>query len=77
MRVGMIGTGAISHKHAQAYKNIGFRITVCTDINAGGGRKLRRQQWGASSCRPTRRSAGIPRWITWMSARFPISACSR
>jgi predicted dehydrogenase len=33
MRAGIIGTGAISHKHAQAYKNIGFQITVCTDIN--------------------------------------------
>ena len=25
MRVGLIGTGAISYKHAQAYKNIGYR----------------------------------------------------
>jgi UDP-N-acetyl-2-amino-2-deoxyglucuronate dehydrogenase len=38
MRVGMIGTGAISHKHAQAYKNIGYELTVCTDINVEGGR---------------------------------------
>ncbi|MGH9666126.1 MAG: Gfo/Idh/MocA family protein, partial [Bryobacteraceae bacterium] len=37
MRVGIIGTGAISHKHAQAYKNIGFEVTVCTDINEAGG----------------------------------------
>jgi UDP-N-acetyl-2-amino-2-deoxyglucuronate dehydrogenase len=29
MRVGLIGTGAISHKHAQAYKNIGFEIACC------------------------------------------------
>jgi predicted dehydrogenase len=36
----MIGTGAISHKHAQAYQNIGFRITVCTDIFEAGGRKF-------------------------------------
>lgn len=28
MRVGIIGTGAISHKHAQAYKNIGFEIAA-------------------------------------------------
>jgi UDP-N-acetyl-2-amino-2-deoxyglucuronate dehydrogenase len=34
----MIGTGAISHKHAQAYKNIGYQLTVCTDINAESGR---------------------------------------
>jgi len=36
----MIGTGAISHKHAQAYKNIGFELTVCTDINEAGGRRF-------------------------------------
>jgi UDP-N-acetyl-2-amino-2-deoxyglucuronate dehydrogenase len=38
MRVGIIGTGAISHKHAQAYKNIGYELTVCTDINTDSGR---------------------------------------
>jgi len=36
----MIGTGAISHKHAQAYRNIGFQITVCTDIFEAGGRRF-------------------------------------
>ncbi len=40
MRVGMIGTGAISHKHAQAYRNIGYQVTVCTDINAASGKKF-------------------------------------
>jgi predicted dehydrogenase len=39
----MIGTGAISHKHAQAYKNIGFELTVCTDINEAGGRRFAEQ----------------------------------
>jgi predicted dehydrogenase len=29
MRVGIIGTGAISHKHAQAYRNIGYRVVAC------------------------------------------------
>jgi UDP-N-acetyl-2-amino-2-deoxyglucuronate dehydrogenase len=38
MRVGIIGTGAVSHKHAQAYANIGYELTVCTDINAESGR---------------------------------------
>lgn len=38
MRVGIIGTGAISRKHAQAYANIGYEVTVCTDINAESGR---------------------------------------
>lgn len=40
MRVGMIGTGAISHKHAQAYRNIGYELTVCTDVNEAAGRKF-------------------------------------
>ena len=29
MRVGLIGTGAISHKHAQAYRSIGYPVTLC------------------------------------------------
>jgi predicted dehydrogenase len=39
----MIGTGAISHKHAQAYKNIGYELIVCTDINEAAGRKFAKQ----------------------------------
>jgi UDP-N-acetyl-2-amino-2-deoxyglucuronate dehydrogenase len=46
MRVGLIGTGAISHKHAQAYRNIGFRITVCTDINPKNGESFAAQHGG-------------------------------
>jgi len=40
MRVGVIGTGAIAWKHAQAYKNIGYRITACTNGNEEKGRKF-------------------------------------
>src|SRR5579864_9676438 len=40
MRVGMIGTGAISNLHARAYKNIGYKITVCTDIFEEPGRRF-------------------------------------
>jgi UDP-N-acetyl-2-amino-2-deoxyglucuronate dehydrogenase len=36
----MIGTGAISHKHAEAYRNIGFELTVCTDVYEPAGRKF-------------------------------------
>lgn len=46
MRVGMIGTGAISHKHAQAYANIGYKITVCTDVFPAAGEKFA-AQYGA------------------------------
>jgi predicted dehydrogenase len=40
LRVGLIGTGAISWKHAQAYRNIGFEVTACTDIHEPSGRKF-------------------------------------
>ena len=43
MRVGIIGTGAISHKHAEVYRNIGFDLTVCTDIFEASGRKFAHQ----------------------------------
>ncbi|MGB8480539.1 MAG: Gfo/Idh/MocA family oxidoreductase [Acidobacteriaceae bacterium] len=38
MRVGIIGTGAMSHKHAQAWRNIGYKLTVCTNTTAAKGR---------------------------------------
>ncbi len=40
MRVGIIGTGAISYKHAQAYKNIGYEVAACTDISEQAGHKF-------------------------------------
>jgi len=46
MRVGIIGTGAVSHKHALAYRNIGYELTACTDINEQAGRKFA-AQYGA------------------------------
>ena len=36
----MIGTGAISQMHARAYRNIGYDVTVCTDINEASGRRF-------------------------------------
>jgi predicted dehydrogenase len=36
----MIGTGAISQMHARAYRNIGFELTVVTDIFEAGGRRF-------------------------------------
>src|SRR5271165_4833802 len=43
MRVGIIGTGAASHKHAQAYRNIGYELVACTDINVDSGRAFAAQ----------------------------------
>jgi predicted dehydrogenase len=47
LRVGIIGTGAISHKHAQAYKNIGYEVTVCNDVNQEAGRTFADQHGAA------------------------------
>ncbi len=38
MRVGIIGTGAVAQKHAQAYANVGFDVLVCTNIDPAHGR---------------------------------------
>ena len=46
MNVGIIGTGAISHKHAQAYRNIGYKVAACTNQTAAKGREFA-AQYGA------------------------------
>lgn len=33
LRIGIVGTGAIAHVHARAYRRIGYTVTACTDIN--------------------------------------------
>jgi len=46
LRVGLIGTGAVAHKHAQAYQNIGYELAVCTDASEAVGRAFA-QKYGA------------------------------
>ena len=46
MNVAVIGTGAIAWKHAQAYKNIGYKVTACTDRTEEKGRKFA-EEFGA------------------------------
>lgn len=46
MKVGIIGTGAIAHKHAQAYRNIGFTVSVCHNASPDSGRRFA-EQYGA------------------------------
>jgi UDP-N-acetyl-2-amino-2-deoxyglucuronate dehydrogenase len=38
MNIGILGTGAISHKHFQAYSNIGWKVVACSDISVAAGR---------------------------------------
>ena len=40
MRVGILGTGAIANKHAQAYKNIGFDLVACSNKTETRGREF-------------------------------------
>src|SRR4051812_1748864 len=46
MRVGLIGTGAIANKHAQAYKNIGFELVACSNKTESRGREFA-ERWAA------------------------------
>jgi len=38
MRVGIVGTGAVAWKHAEAYKNIGYQVRACTNRAVEHGR---------------------------------------
>jgi predicted dehydrogenase len=46
MKVGLIGTGAIANKHAQAYRNIGFELVACSNKTEARGREFA-SRWGA------------------------------
>ncbi len=46
MRVGLLGTGAIAHKHAEAYARVGFTIQACSNRNEDKGRRFA-GRWGA------------------------------
>jgi predicted dehydrogenase len=48
MNAGIIGTGAISHKHAQAYANIGFKVAACTDINPASAKAFAEKYGGVA-----------------------------
>jgi UDP-N-acetyl-2-amino-2-deoxyglucuronate dehydrogenase len=51
MRVGIIGTGAIAHKHAQAYRNIGYQLIACSGLDVARGKRFA-EQYG---CEPIER----------------------
>src|SRR5579884_3324806 len=46
MKLGLLGTGAIANKHAQAYKNIGFQLVACSNKTESRGREFA-ERWGA------------------------------
>jgi len=40
LRVGIIGTGAISNLHAKVYRNIGYEVVCCNDIFEEAGKRF-------------------------------------
>lgn len=46
MKVGLLGTGAIANKHAQAYRNIGFELVACSNKTPARGIEFA-GRWGA------------------------------
>lgn len=46
MKVGILGTGAIANKHAEAYRNIGFQVIACSNKSEDRGRNFA-ARWGA------------------------------
>jgi predicted dehydrogenase len=46
MKVGILGTGAIANKHAQAYGNIGFQVVACSNKTEARGREFAKR-WSA------------------------------
>ena len=43
MRVGLVGTGAISHKHAESYAAIGYELAVCSNRGRAKGEEFASQ----------------------------------
>lgn len=46
MKIGIIGTGAIANKHAQAYGRLGFEVAACTNRGEQKGQAFA-ERWGA------------------------------
>lgn len=46
MKIGILGTGAIANKHAEAYRNIGFQVIACSNKSEDRGRNFA-ARWGA------------------------------
>ncbi len=45
MNVGLIGCGAISHKHAEAYREIGYKLVAVNDLFPEVGKRFA-EKWG-------------------------------
>jgi UDP-N-acetyl-2-amino-2-deoxyglucuronate dehydrogenase len=59
VNVGVIGTGAIATLHARAYRNLGYSIRVCTDLNERAGRAFA-DEHGAAFVQDYRQVCAFP-----------------
>lgn len=59
MNIGIIGTGAIAAKHAQAYKNIGYNVSACTNRTEATGRSFA-ERFGAKFVSTPEELAALP-----------------
>jgi predicted dehydrogenase len=46
VRVGIVGTGAIAHLHARAYRNVGFTVRASIDVNPPAAEAFAREHGG-------------------------------
>ena len=59
MKVGLVGTGAIANKHAQAYRNIGFTLAACSNQSFARGHEFA-ERWGAEFITDYRELCTLP-----------------
>ena len=76
MNVGVIGTGAIARKHAQAYRNIGYRLVACTNCTPERGLKFAAET-GAEFVLTDEELCDGPILTSLTCARFPHTGCRR
>ncbi len=48
-RIGIIGTGAVAHKHAQAFRNIGYEVVACAARHQAHSQSFA-DQYGCENC---------------------------
>jgi UDP-N-acetyl-2-amino-2-deoxyglucuronate dehydrogenase len=59
LKIGLLGTGAIADKHAQAYRNIGFKLVACSNKTPAKGRAFA-ARWGAEFIEDYRELCKLP-----------------
>src|SRR3974390_723842 len=82
MRVGLIGTGGVAHKHVQSYRNIGYRVVTCAGIDPVRGKRFAgpygcepRERWQDICCHP---EADFIDFCTFPDFRLePVELCAQ